>query len=494
MPASNGRNQQQRGMRDPMSGARPGRMPQARSQSPQPRRPPIKPPVTTGGAARISLLISFVMCVLTLGAVFLLSMMTANQRKAQDASVLQSAQTMINESIANVQLQPSDDIVQKVLATNVNITVEKGADTTEVQKPKENNTGIGDGSGNENMAANPSESDATNQNGSSAAIGEDTSTGEQDAPQSSADAEGNETQGAAQQSYEGAATVEQADEANGQGTTAQGAGVLVTSAGDILTNLHVVENAKSITATIDGVAYKAVVTGTDASSDLATIKVDGKNLPTITVGDSSKLTEGQWLMQVGNPFGMNDSLSAGYVSALGRNIKYEKNGTEVMYANMIQTDATMNPGNSGGGVYDSHGEFVGLSTVIMTEDGTSSGVGYIIPGNYAVSIAKNLVQGKPAAHAVLGVSLDDVSADYAAKYGLQSTDGALITNVTASGPADAAQMTQNDVIVEFDGKKVKNADDLLFQVRSKSINQVVKLKVMRGGKTMDFTVKMGSDV
>lgn len=460
----------------------------------------MKPPVTTGGAARISLLISFVMCVLTLGAVFLLSMMTANQRKAQDASVLQTAQTMINESIANVQLQPSDDIVQKVLAANVNITVEKGADTTEVQKPKENNTGIGDGSGNENMAASPSGTDATNQNGGSSAVGEDTSTGTQDAPQSSTDAGSEATQDSSaqqsstqQQAYEGAARVEQADEAQ-QGTTAQGAGVLVTSAGDILTNLHVVENAKSITATINGVAYKAVVTGTDESSDLATIKVDGKNLPTITVGDSSKLTEGQWLMQVGNPFGMNDSLSAGYVSALGRNIKYEKNGTEVMYANMIQTDATMNPGNSGGGVYDSHGEFVGLSTVIMTEDGTSSGVGYIIPGNYAVSIAKNLVQGKPAAHAVLGVSLDDVSADYAAKYGLQSTDGALITNVTASGPADAAQMTQNDVIVEFDGKKVKNADDLLFQVRSKSINQVVKLKVMRGGKTMDFTVKMGSDV
>lgn len=373
---------------------------------------------------------------------------------------------------------------------------------------------------------------------------------------------------------------------NGATETVSGAGVIIRSDGAILTNEHVVKDAKSIKVTIGGIEYDADYLHGDASSDLAVIVCEGaKNLPTVLFGDSTALYQGQYVMSIGNPYGLNDTLSTGTVSALGRDILYRDGTQEIMYANMVQTDTSTNPGNSGGGLFNEKGELVGIMTIIAT-DGTSdvnskanskgstknsgntntnentnsngeitdatadnendnansnsnendnsnssdnsndasnstdqqssddqsveqqgyavmqqdsnaqagsTGIAYAIPASYAKSIARNLLNDKDAAHASLGVSIDDVPDSTVTKFGLKSNDGAIVTNVTQSGPAQIAGITNDDVITTFNGIKVVNSQDLQFKVRALPINTEVEIKVLREGKEMTFKVKLGSD-
>lgn len=430
-----------------------------------------------------SIIASFITLILTLGSVLLITFLNRNQRLTDNDALLAETQRIVDEGAVSVALRPSQSAIQRAIGSNVNITVTKGADNTEIERPVEtSDTEIGSddsidiqanmdtsedgniGIGADNNAdANMPEGNTTAQNGN----GADT------------EADANTTQ-----------------TANSDGVTVEGAGVIVSSAGDIVTSLHVIENASEIVCTINGVDYVATVTGIDRSSDIATIKINprGTDLPVAAFGDSNLLAVGDWVMAVGNPYGMNDSVSVGAVSALGRNLKYANGSVDIMYANMVQTDAAVNPGSSGGGLYDAQGMLIGLVTVINTSDGASNGVSYAIPINYVRAIAQNLVNGKEASHAVIGAGFDDVSEETAERLGLSSTDGAQINYITPAGPAEAQGLIVGDIIIEFDDKHVSNTDDLLFKIRGKSVGETIGMKVLRSGKEMSFRVRLGSDV
>jgi S1-C subfamily serine protease len=199
-------------------------------------------------------------------------------------------------------------------------------------------------------------------------------------------------------------------------------------------------------------------------------------------------------MSVGNPYGLNDSMSSGIVSATGRNMTLPSDQITIMYANMIQTDSQVNLGNSGGGLYNAKGDLIGINTLLLSDDSNSDSLGYAIPIDFVRPIAERLIAGQPAAHASLGVSISDVPDDAVKKYGLLDDHGAYVTNVTPSGPAETSGIVANDIISEYNGKRVSNAQDLLYKIRSSVINDQAQVKVMREGREMSFTVKIGSDV
>lgn len=447
-----------------------------------------KPSVSSGKAFGLGLLAAIIVAFVSGGALIMYSMVRDANTQAQQEQTAREQLEMFNDTIASSGLTPAKDSVNAALSANANITVireetasdravgdaveqgttdgsEDGGDTgTSEGKDEQKGT---DG-GEEETTVAEDDSAATDGGESAEGIGSDTATNEQQA----------------------------GEEKNNDGTmVVNGAGIVLTSTGDILTNNHVVDGAQSITVTIGGKTYDADITGTDPTSDLATIKlVDAKDLPVAKIGDSSTLRECEWLMAVGNPFGLNDSVSTGCVSYLGRDIKMSADRVDIMYANMIQTDVPFNPGNSGGGVYNNAGECIGIATMITTSDESMSSVGYAIPINYAQRIAQNLMKGKPGAHAVMGLSLSNVPDEDVETYGLESTDGAYITNITKSGPSEAAGLSLGDIIVSFNDEPVKNADDLLFKVRALDINTTVSIDVLRQGKEMSFDLKLGSDV
>ena len=499
LPQGNARSQTQRPQnarqRQGSEGMPTRQQPRARDANSSQQRPMIAP-VTKGDVRRSVLVGSIISITIVLVLVLGITIMSTSARNAQLQATINKANAIVEQAKSEVSLSPTKKTVQKAVDTNVNITVIKGANDTAVSKPSQNSTDIGaNGSGN----ATSSNGSASNENG-------------QDGNQAGNTNDSSSTNATGADSLDGTTAqqdqnaVQQDDDTNGDGSNGNndsgsddedevhGSGVVVTSDGNIVTCLHVIENAKSITVKIDGKEYPATVTGTDPTSDIATIKVDAKNLKVTQFGDSSKVNQGDWCMAVGNPYGLNDTITVGNVSATGRDISYQGQTATVLYADMLQTDATVNPGNSGGGLYDASGEMIGMVSVITTDNDNSVGIAYAIPSNLLVPIAKNLVQGKTAQHAVIGASLGDVTQDMVSKYGLTSTDGAVVTSVTPSGPADNVKITQNDIIVKYDGKEVKNAQNLLFKVRASEINQQVTLTVLRNGKEMTFNVKLGSDV
>ena len=276
--------------------------------------------------------------------------------------------------------------------------------------------------------------------------------------------------------------------------TTYGSGVVLSATGDIVTNYHVIKDAKNITAIINEIEYPASVTGIDETSDIAMIKIEAKDLPVATIGSSAAVKQGDFVMSVGNPYGLNDSMSTGIVSALGRNMTLPSGQITIMYANMIQTDTQVNLGNSGGGLYNARGELIGINTLLLSDDSNSDSLGYAIPIDFVRPIAERLIAGKPAAHASLGVAISDVPDDAVAKYGLLDDQGAYVTSVTPSGPAETSGIVANDIIFEYNGKKVLNAQDLLYKIRASAINDQIQVKVKREGREMSFTVKIGSDV
>lgn len=441
----------------------------------QSQQKPMVAPVTRKDVTKrviIGCVITTIIILLGVTGIMLLNMA---QRNSEQQATLDKANAIVQQAQAEVSLSPTQESVNKIVSTNANITVVKGATTTDINKPTKNNNTIGKNNTSNNSKPNSTE---TNESANTNGIGID-----KDATSGNTN-ENNNTQNNTNRSTDD----------NAQDETVHGAGTVITSDGNIVTNMHVIENAKSIVAEVNGVTYKAVVTGTDPTSDIATIKIDAKNLPVVQFGDSSQVYQGQWVMTVGNPYGMSDSVSAGSVSALGRDIPYKGTTADILYANMIQTDAVVNPGNSGGGLYNSSGEYVGMVSIITTDNDNATGMAYAIPANLLIPIARSLIQGKEASHAVLGVSLGDVSQEFAQQNGMSSTDGALVTGVTASGPADNVKITTNDVITKYDGVAVKDAQDLMFKVRASSVNQSVQLTVLRNGKEMTFNVKLGSDV
>ncbi|MDN0063782.1 S1C family serine protease [Collinsella ihumii] len=276
-----------------------------------------------------------------------------------------------------------------------------------------------------------------------------------------------------------------------------GSGVILDSDGNILTNYHVVQNATSIVVTLnDGSSYEAEIVGSDESSDLAVIRLvnaDPNALTPIEIGDSDELTVGSWVMAIGSPFGNEQSVSTGIVSALYRSTAMQSTTGTTIYANMIQTDAAINPGNSGGALVNDNGELVGINSIIESYSGSSSGVGFAIPVNYAKNIADQIIAGQTPVHSYLGVSLTTVNALNARQNNLSVDYGAYINEVTEGGPAAEAGMQAGDIVIAANGDEITSADGLIIALRGYDVGEKVTLTVMRGSEQMDLEVTLGSD-
>ena len=218
-------------------------------------------------------------------------------------------------------------------------------------------------------------------------------------------------------------------------------------------------------------------------------------------GDSDKLVIGEWVMTIGSPFGLEQSVATGIVSATSRsqivNASTDQygnsTGESTIYPNMIQTDAAINPGNSGGALVDADGKLIGINTLITSYSGNYSGVGFAIPVNYAVNLAQQIIDGKTPTHAQLGVSLSTVNAQNAKRYGLSVDEGAYVAAVSEGSGAAEAGLQEGDIVTKFDGKDVASASDLMLDVRSKNPGDKVTLDVNRNGETKQVEVTLGSD-
>jgi len=267
---------------------------------------------------------------------------------------------------------------------------------------------------------------------------------------------------------------------------AAGSGVIVDAAkGLILTNNHLVQDADEIDVLLqDGTVLKADKVGTDPDSDVAVIKVDHPGLHAIPLGDSDKLKVGDWVVAIGDPFGLTETASHGMVSGLGRT------GLGIgKYENFIQTDASINPGNSGGALVNLKGELVGINTAIVGP--VSVGIGFAIPIDLARNVMKQLVETGSVQHGQLGVIVRDVSPDIARRLGLDPPEGAAILQIVSGSPAEKAGLKAGDVVTSIDGTPVKNSTDLRTKVGVLPVGRKLKLEYVRDGRKSIVEVAIG---
>jgi serine protease Do len=270
----------------------------------------------------------------------------------------------------------------------------------------------------------------------------------------------------------------------GQTARAMGSGFVIRKDGIVLTNNHVVEHAKEITVALsDGRELPAKVLGRDPKTDLAVLKIESKDpLPVAKLGDSDALEVGDWVVAIGNPFGLNNTVTAGIVSAKGRAIG------QGPYDHFIQTDASINPGNSGGPLFDEHGNVVGINTAIFSQGGGNIGIGFAIPINMAKELVPQLEEHGHVTRGWLGVSIQKLTPDLAESMGVADAHGALVAGVTPDSPAAKAGLTAGDVISRWDGKAVNQPEDLSTLVAGTPVGKTVPLEVRRDGKSRDLEV------
>ena len=269
-----------------------------------------------------------------------------------------------------------------------------------------------------------------------------------------------------------------------------GSGVIVDAKkGFILTNHHVVENADEILVTLtDGRTLDAKVIGSDAGTDIALIKVEEpKNLTEMNFADSDKAKVGDFVLAIGNPFGLNHSVTSGIISQLGRT-GINRDG----YEDFIQTDAAINPGNSGGALVDMNGELIGINSAIFSRSGGNIGIGFAIPANMARSVMDQLVEFGEVRRGLLGVSISDFTKESAEAYGMENTDGALIQEIVPESAAEKAGLEVGDVVIKIDNEKIQGAAELRNSVGMKRSGDKVKLTVLRDGKKRTITATLGS--
>lgn len=264
---------------------------------------------------------------------------------------------------------------------------------------------------------------------------------------------------------------------------AAGSGIIISADGYILTNNHVVEGAKEVSVTLsDKRDLKAKIVGRDPKTDLAVLKISaGDQLPAARLGDSDRLRVGDWVLAIGNPFGLSHTVTSGIVSAKGRVIG------EGPYDDFIQTDASINPGNSGGPLFNMSGEVVGINTAIIPN---GQGIGFAIPVNTAKEIVPQLEAKGVVTRGYIGVNIQSVTPEIARALKLDGQRGALVADVVSGGPAEAAGVKRGDVIISFNGKSVKDAHDLPALVAASKIGQDATLVVLRNGKENSLTVKV----
>ncbi|AOQ23385.1 putative serine protease HhoB [Moorella thermoacetica] len=268
---------------------------------------------------------------------------------------------------------------------------------------------------------------------------------------------------------------------------ALGSGFIISSDGYILTNQHVVEGARQVKVTIVGFdkPLNAQVIGADSSLDLAVLKVDaGKPLPYLALGDTNKVRVGDWAIAIGNPDGLDHTVTVGVISAKGRPIDVQNRH----YENLLQTDAAINPGNSGGPLLNLKGEVIGINTAVNAD---AQGIGFAIPSSTVQPVLKDLMTKGKITRPWLGVALQQVTPDVADILGLQGQEGAVVVQVVSGSPAAKAGLQKYDVILQVDGQAVKDASDLVNKIQSMKIGQQVQLQVFRRGQTLNISVVLG---
>ena len=279
-----------------------------------------------------------------------------------------------------------------------------------------------------------------------------------------------------------------------------GSGVIIDEKGYILTNEHVIHNADPDKITVklpDGRKFPGKITGSDPRSDLAVVKIVGKNLPVAKLGDSDTLKVGQWVIAIGNPFGflLNDpqpTLTVGVVSALNRALSGTPLGKGKFYEGLIQTDAAINRGNSGGPLVNSKGEVIGINVAIFSTSGGSEGIGFAIPINTARGIIGNLIKGKKISYGWLGVSIQNLDPNLSKKFRFSpEQNGVLVGGVIENSPAGKAGLKQGDIITEVEGKTINSASELVRVIGRTPVGKKVEIKIFRDGKEKVLTVKIG---
>ncbi|WP_430229208.1 DegQ family serine endoprotease [Nitrosomonas communis] len=255
----------------------------------------------------------------------------------------------------------------------------------------------------------------------------------------------------------------------------------------ILTNNHVVENADKIRVEFqDGRQFVAEVTGRDPQSDIAVIEINARGYPALTLADSSKLEVGEWVVAIGNPFGLSHTLTVGVVSAKGRTSLGIND-----YEDFIQTDAAINPGNSGGPLVNLDGEVVGINTAIFSRSGGYMGVGFAIPSNLAKAITTQLIEHGEVTRGYLGIVIQQLTSDLAESFGIEASQGILVAQVSKHSPAEKAGLQQGDIIERFQGELVKDVGSFRNQVALLAPGTTVELTILRNGKKKNVEVEIG---
>ena len=269
-------------------------------------------------------------------------------------------------------------------------------------------------------------------------------------------------------------------------SSALGSGVIISREGYILTNYHVIKGADEIKVILyDKREFKGKVIGSDPRTDIAVIRVEARDLPAIIMGDSAALRAGDVVIAIGNPFGLNQTVTMGIVSAVGRaNIGISD------YEDYIQTDAAINPGNSGGALVNSNGELVGINSAIFSTSGGYMGVGFAIPSTMAKSVAESIIKNGKVVRGWLGVTVQDLTPALAKSFGISEEKGSLVSDVMKKSPASKAGLRRGDLIVNFDGKDVTTTVDLRNMAANTAPGRTVAVKIIRHGKTETLHVTL----
>ena len=267
--------------------------------------------------------------------------------------------------------------------------------------------------------------------------------------------------------------------------TSLGSGFIIKKDGIVVTNNHVIANADDIIVRVDNKEFKAKVLGSDPYSDIAVLKINSSNsFKTVNFGNSDKSRVGDWVVAIGNPFGLGGTVTSGIISARNRDINLTR------YDDFIQTDASINQGNSGGPLFNTEGDVIGINTAIISPSGASSGIGFAIPANYASTIIDQLIKFGETKRGWLGVRIQEVTDEMAMVAGLKEKTGAFIGGVSEGSPADKGGMKSGDIVLEFDGQKIKTMRNLPKVVANTKPNKKVTIKVWREKKlvTLKFTL------
>ncbi|MBL0140552.1 MAG: DegQ family serine endoprotease [Betaproteobacteria bacterium] len=265
----------------------------------------------------------------------------------------------------------------------------------------------------------------------------------------------------------------------------QGSGFIISSDGLILTNAHVVRNAKDVTVKLtDRREFQAKVLGTDLKTDVAVLRIDAKNLPTVKIGSARDLRVGEWVLAIGSPYGFDNSVTVGVVSAKGRSLPDDG------FVPFIQTDVAVNPGNSGGPLFNARGEVVGINSQIYSRTGGYQGLSFAIPIDMATKVKDEIVATGKATHARLGVAIQEVNQTFADSFKLDKPEGALVSSVDKGGPADQAGLKPGDVIRKVDGQPIISSGDLPSIIGEATPGQKVTLELWRQGKREEVTARL----